>query len=182
MTSNPLHRVSFLKPLSSFVIFASWKSPKRYSLGHNNTRLPFNCKPLEVQTAQSQSFNTDLLFSLLLCQERLRLNVCLISIWSSYFHSFPLIKPSPAAVSSFLPPPSAVLGFSHWSAVGLENRPRAIANASIFGHVDGTRGMRLSHNPPSNTLPFLPPSNPSILSPPPLPSLWISSPAPSSFL
>lgn len=78
-----------------------------------------------------------------------------------------------------MPPPFAPLWFSHWSAVGLENRPHAIANASIFGHVDGTRETRLSHNPPSNNLPFLLPSKSSILSPP-LPSLRSSSPAPAA--
>lgn len=76
------------------------------------------------------------------------------------------MKLSPTAPSSFLPPPSAILWFSHWSAVGLENRPRAIANASIFGHVDGTRGTRLSHNPPSKhppTPPSIHPTHPSFL-------------------
>lgn len=39
------------------------------------------------------------------------------------------------------PTPSAAnLQLSAWSVAGLENRLRAIADASIFGHADGTEG------------------------------------------
>lgn len=177
MTSNPPHSVSFVKPLPSFFISASGKSKKKNAASDT---FAYFC-PLIVNPWKSKQHTAKALtlaYFLLYCGAKNCLNVCLISILSSYFHSVPLIKLSPTAVPSFPSPPSTILCFSHWSAVGLENRPRAIANASIFGHVDGTRGMRLTHNPPSNTLPFLPPSNPSILSPPPpLPSLWNSSPS-----
>lgn len=164
-----------LFPLSSFLLQGK---VKKYAASDT---FAYFC-PLIVNPWKSKQHTAKALtltYFLLYCCAKNCLNVCLISVLSSYFHSVPLIKLSPTAVPSFLSPPSTILCFSHWSAVGLENRPRAIANASIFGHVDGTRGMRLTHNPPSNTLPFLPPSNPSILSPPPppLPSLRISSPS-----
>lgn len=130
--------------LSSF--FAPWKSQKIYSRGHKKSRLPFNCNLWKSKQHKAKALTLTYFF--LYCCTKNCLKVCLISISSSYFHSFPLIKLSPTAVSSFLPPPATILWFSHRSAVGLENRPRAIANASIFGHVDGTRGMRLLHNPP----------------------------------
>lgn len=55
--------------------------------------------------------------------------------------SFHLNFLPPASLFFFYPPsPFPTLQFSPWSVAGLENRPRAIADASIFGHADGTEG------------------------------------------
>lgn len=86
--------------------------------------------------------------------------LCLVpaSSYSRFFQpSFLSLKLSPTDVSSgffFLlffsthhyplptptPPSAATLQLSAWSVTGLENRLRAIADASIFGHADGTEG------------------------------------------
>lgn len=136
---------------------------RNYTVKSTKNRLglfSFSCWHLIVQIPCNHHFKLRLLS---LALPELPNSSCLpISIpcfaISRYLSSTIVFSLSPTGGAFFVhPPPFATLQFSPWSLAGLENSLHAIADASIFGHADGTEGWG-SHT----ILPFLPPSHPSI--------------------